>query len=63
MREMRARGMGRQENARVLHLPKEMIEIERRMERQAAKALTQRLIGLNSKGKGNRLSKRIYHRS
>lgn len=39
MREMRARGMGRQENARVLHLPKEMIEIERRMERQAAKAL------------------------
>ncbi|MCD9642708.1 hypothetical protein HAX54_029616 [Datura stramonium] len=27
------------------------------MERQAAKALTQRLIGLNSKGKGNRLSK------
>jgi len=35
MREMRARGMGRQENARVLHIPKEMIEIERRMERKA----------------------------
>ncbi|KAK4337795.1 hypothetical protein RND71_042282 [Anisodus tanguticus] len=33
MPEMRAREMGRQENARVLYLAKEMIEIERRMER------------------------------